>query len=204
MVCWEKPAWGQGEYPYHEGEHLIVAFDTSVYGDSAGTRDSPYTALCAYVGKPRAWKAMNRDWSNVLKPRGLSEVHAVELFAHRRYATSDSKNPYKDWTQDDIKVFIDELADAIKKHRRSIRPIAIVVKNEDFHSMASRERRLLTSGRLLHWDNQGMKWKTSGKPSEPYMLVLQVLLKRVFEMSDPESKVHFIFDTSDNDGITET
>jgi hypothetical protein len=179
-----------------------VAFDTSVYGDSAGTRDNPYTALCAYIGKPRAWKAMNRDWSDVIKPRGLQEVHAVDLFAHSHYATSDSRNPYKDWSLYDIKVFIDELAEAIRKHRRSIRPISIVVKNDDFHSLDPGERRLLTSGRFLHWDNQGMKWKTSGKPSEPYMLVLQALMKRAFEMSDPNSKVHFIFDTSDNDGIS--
>lgn len=176
--------------------------DTSVYGDGAGTRDSPYTVVCAYLGKPRAWKVMNHDWDNVTKPRGLPEVHAVDLFAHRHYLTADSKNPYKDWSLHDIKAFIDELAGAIRKHRRSIRPISIVVKNEEFHSLEHKEKRLLTTGRFRYWDNQGMKWITSGKPSEPYMLVLQAVMKRAFEMSDPKSKVHFILDPSDNDGIS--
>src|ERR687892_2159 len=100
---------------------------------------------------------MNRDWDSVIKPRGLLEVHAVDLFAHRHYATADSTNPYQDWSLYDIKIFIDELAEAIRKHRRSIRPISIVVKNEDFHALENGERRLLTSGRFRHWDNQNMK-----------------------------------------------
>ena len=173
-----------------------------MFGDGSGTSDKPYSVVCAFLGKPRAWSAMNSDWEAVYKSRGLPEVHAVELFSNRHYATPQSKNPYKDWPDAEVRIFIDELASAVRKHRRSIKPIAIAVNNRDFHALRPREKQLLTSGRFLHWNLQRMKWRSTGKPSEPYMLVLQTLMKRAFDISDEESKVHFVLDRHGTDGIS--
>lgn len=193
---------GRGRFPYNVGEHLIVELQTFAFGDGCGTRNRPYTVVCAYIGKPWAWNSMNLDWEAVYKAKGLREVHAVELFSRRHYVKASSNNPYKDWSLYDVKVFIDALATAVHKHQKTIRPISIVVNNLDFHSLSHREKRLLTTGRFLHWNHRNMQWLTSGKPSEPYMLVVQTLMKRVFEISDQRSRVHFVFDRQETDGIT--
>lgn len=169
-----------------------MALDLWVYGDESGSAAKPYCTVSAYIGNPRAWDTLRRDWESVLKPLGLPELHTVDLFS-RRLAAAASANPYRSWTNAQVKKFIDDLASAIRR-RRDIRPIEAVVDVKAFQALAHGERRALTSGRFLQIDQARRKWQSSGKPSAPYMFAFQAVVKRALALCPDGARVHFVFD----------
>ncbi len=181
-----------------------MALDLWVYGDESGVEAAPsYCVISAYIANPSAWESLQNDWDNVVKTRGLTEFHATDFFT-RKYSRKDgsSKNPFALWTDPEAKQFIDEIAGVIKKYRRRVLPLDSSVDVKAFNALSHGERRFLTSGRV--WWTGGdhrTKWKSSGKPSEPYMLAFQAVVKEALQHGSDNAKVHFVFDRTKNEGL---
>lgn len=175
-----------------------MALGLWAYGDGSGNRKSLYNVLSSHVTTPDTWVGLNAAWNEVINRNGLSELHSVDLFT-RSLASPKSSNPYRNWTSVEVKKFIDDLANAVYPFRKELRSFAYVVNTEDFKSFSLRERRFLTGG---FFKRKSGKWLLSGKPSEPYMVVMNAMLNQLIRESESELKIHFVFDPHDSDGFS--
>jgi hypothetical protein len=160
-----------------------MALDLWVYGDESGKKEDRYSLVSAYIANQRTWDVLRKEWEPVIRSAGLTELHAEKVFTRKAAARGGStSNPSASWSHDDALVFIAEIGRIIRRHRRSIRPIAVVVDGPDFRTLPRGERRALTSGHFKFWEHdQHRKWASDGKPSEPYMLAFQRVVQAALE-----------------------
>lgn len=187
----------RGDYPYDEGKHLIVAVQFA-YGDDSGTHQGPNGAthclVAGYVASPRQWKLFRRDWRDALG--NVEEFHAVEFFQRRK----SSGSPYRDWTDEQARMFLARLCVIIDKY--ALAPIGGAVKVSDFFAYSVEERRLLTGAVVLtntHW-HQGefeVTQKTlehMGSPNRPYFIVFPGFFVEAMLRSG-DDQIHLVFDS---------
>lgn len=165
-----------------------MVIDLFAYADESGIQDgATHCVVSGYIGSPRQWKILIRDWSDVLQQHGISEFHASPFFARKRVPRK--KNPYRDWSDQQAEQFLDKLISVI--NQRHLYPIGGAVDITAFNSFTVGERRFLTFGVF-----KNSKWKSSGAPSRPYQLAFGTLLLEACEKASNSAKVHFVFDQS--------
>lgn len=198
-------AGSRGEYPYHEGKHLI-AMVLHAYGDDSGThRDAKFCLVLGYIGSPRQWKLFERDWRAALKmlPQiegKKPEFHAKEFFQRASWQSHDS--PYHRWTERKADAFLTRLLDTI--HRYRVEPIGGTANTQEFFAYSEDQRRYLTGAALItttHWHENQLEivdklLEHQGAPSRPYFIVFPGFLLEAIRKSGNvgDCQVHVTLD----------
>jgi len=169
---------------------LLLMVSSSLYAraDESGINldAADYLLMCGYIGTPRQWKNLERDWSAVLKKFGVRRFHATRFFG--RGDGGSRLDDYKRWSDQRAKDFLDALLDIL--HRRKLTPIGSSLNVAAWHALSPGERRYLTGGEV----NASGKWTSSGAPSSPYHFVFQDFLYYSAKSAPEDSQIHFVFD----------
>lgn len=177
---------GKGAYPYHEGNHLIVAIDLTVFADESGIqKDARYCVMAGYIGSPRSWKLLNNAWARVLAEYGVPEFHAKDFFPKNRRLSRDH---YAGWSGAKSTAFIRALATAIDES--PVHAVCGALNVEAFNALTYGERRFLTGGNVL----ESGRWVYQGAPNQPYRFAFVQLLRDAVGRAKDGTLVHWVFD----------
>jgi hypothetical protein len=199
-------AGSRGEYPYHEGKHLIAVAHYA-YGDDSGShRGAEFTLILGYIASPRQWKLFRRDWGAALKmlpvPKGdkKREFHAKEFFQRATWKSPNS--PYHRWSNEKAATFLGHLLDTI--HRYDLVPIGGGVNNKDFFAYSEPLRRYLTGATLLtmtRWYEDTFEitdklLEHDSAPNRPYFVAFPGFLVQAMQAcaAGGEPEVHLYLD----------
>jgi len=191
---------GRGEYPYHVSKHLKVILKHYVYVDESGIQSgdnaAAYCMVAGYIGEPGQWESFNASWRDVLGAEAVPSFRAKQFFDRLNWQSS--KSPYNGWSEGRKDRYLENLLAIIDGHE--IHPVGGAVVIEDFNALSPAHRRLVTGGLLsaeLNAEGVSEKWKTSGAPTKPYFAAFGLLIEEALSHSDPDSKIHFVFDRQD-------
>ena len=174
------------KYPFHKGKHVVVKMEYFSYADESGIQASaPYCLLVGFVGSPRQWRTIESTWLNVLKRFGIKEFHAKEFFG--RDQQGKRVGSYRRWGDIRANMFLNKLLSAAKQRR--LLAVGGAVDVHAFNQLSHNERRLFTGGYL----RKTGKWYSSGAPSKPYYLAMQLLIVQALQGIAPDAEVHFVF-----------
>lgn len=187
-----------GEYPFHEGKHLL-AMVWFTYADDSGTdAASEYCLVAGYIGSPRQWKSTRQDWRRALG--GIPEFHSVDFFQRERWQSS--KSPYRGWNDSQATAFLDGLLKVINRY--GISPIGGAVNTAHFFSYTEEERAWLTNAKLITITRvyEGKPEITDklarheGSPERPYFVAFPGFLVEALRITSKKEKprIHFYFD----------
>lgn len=164
-----------------------MAIDLWVYTDESGRHQSPsHFFLLGYMASAQQWTVVKRQWSAVLNQHDIEEFHAHEFFNRQRV---NGSGPFDGWSDEEATAFLEKLISIIAS--AAIRPIGGCVDVPAFLSYSTGDRRHLT-GAII---KRNAKWKTTGKPSDPYLFLFHWIIKESLSRAKPEMRVHLVFDT---------
>ena len=159
-----------------------MAIDLWVYSDESGRQESPaYFFLLGYMASAHQWTVVKRQWLAVLKDYQFQEFHAHEFFNRQR---RNGSGPFDGWSDDKAMGFLDKLVSIIGS--AAIHPIGAAVDVPAFFSYST--------GAII---KRNTKWKTTGKPSDPYLLLFHWIVKESLSRAKSGSKVHLVFDVQE-------
>ena len=178
------PKGGVGEFPYHEGRHLIAKL--WVLADESGTHAKPsHCIVGGYIASPAQWDSFEKVWKLVLEKFGVPDFHSKDFFP--RASNGERLSWYNGWTDKKADLFLMHLTSLI--HVSELWPVGGIVDVAAFESRSFGEKKHYTGGLF-----DGRKWYSSGAPSKPYFLAMNLMYRTVFERTEPGTVVNFLFD----------
>ena len=203
VARWPYSGWrllrgSSGDYPFHVGKHLL-AMVWFAYADDSGThRDSVCSVVAGYIGSPRQWKGMRRDWRQALGD--IQEFHATDFFQPERWRST--KSPYHGWSDHRADSFLGSLLSVINQY--GIIPIGGAVLTEAFFSYTAEDRVWLTGANLITMARMhegepeviDKLAKHEGSPERPYFIIFPGFLVEALRITSKKEKprIHFYFD----------
>ena len=159
-----------------------------VYADESGTHNGAvYCLVSGFIGSPRQWKKLDKEWGSVLRDFGISSFHSIDFFG-RRNKRGSARNPYRNWPDDKAMKFVNGLTDTIKQ--RQLYPIGCAIDVGAFKSFTKGERRYLTNAAIT---KEG-QFLTSGAPNRPYQYAFGLLIGEALFRAVDDTLIHFVLD----------
>ena len=173
----------KGEYPYHEGKHLIVATREFVWTDESGTHSgSAWCLVAGYRASPGQWKRFDSEWQAVLGQYGVGAFHSNQYF-NRKQIKDPKRNPYLNWPDKKAASYFGDLLGVIKG--RKIYPVGCAVEVPAFEAYSYEDRCVLA----------GYAAKASRRKSRdpvPYHLAFRLMLADAIKTAAPGTELHII------------
>lgn len=173
----------RGQFPYHEGRHLLVGLKQFALVDESGIHTEAEVCLVGgYRASPVQWKRFNANWSGVLGRYNIRVFHS-NVFFNRKRIRNPKKNPYLKWTDAKANDFLGELLSVI--HGQRIHPIGGSVKVPDFQSFPFHVRCDLAGY------SSGPSRRKHRQPA-PYHFAFKVMIGDALKGTHPDTAMHFI------------
>ncbi len=158
-----------------------------VAADESGVHGNPsHCLVIGYIGTPRHWNRLERQWKKILAQYSVSDFHAKRFFA--RDKRGGRLDYYKGWSAEKAMSFLNDLLFCIDQCR--LFPIGGAVDVPSFDALTYGERRFLTGGNFT----ADRRWLTSGAPSKPYYVALEHLIVEALNRASQDTTIHFLFD----------
>jgi hypothetical protein len=177
-----------------------VTLSFYVYVDETGIQKgesaAAYCMVAGWIGSPEQWQSFNAAWRNVLEREAVPTFHAKDFF--QRTGWQSRRSVYNGWSRDRTVTYLGDLLDIIDAHE--LFPVGGAVAIKDFEALTEQERRFVTGGAdTFSMSEQGLvvDQVTSGAPTKPYFAAFGLLIEEALSHSDPDSKIHFVFDRQD-------
>ena len=159
------------------------------YCDESGINpESPVCVIAGYFGGNNQWREFDRAWKHILDREGVEEFHAKQFWARGKKV-----GPYKEWSDDRAKRFLDDLVAVAISVR--IHPVAPTVVKRDWEKLPEHQKRWFTRAkfhRITH------KPASTGAPSQPYFLCFQHCVDAAAQqLNSKRLKLHCVFDLNE-------
>lgn len=189
----------KGDYPYHEGKHLIVLTEWFAYSDESGGLDHPLCTVAGFIASPRQWKLFNAEWQRVLDVAHVQSFHATDFFSRAGWQSSAS--PYRGWSEGKAAKFQQDLTDVFVRQHKNIHRGNGAVDVNDYKQLSKDWQRIFT-GAMVKWNvRKGAftsKMLGTGKPSAPWFLCFMDFVQHILAHAPDNVIVHLTCDEKDD------
>lgn len=179
----------KGRFPYHEGKHLIVTIELFVFGDESGIQaKAPICLVGGYIGSPRQWERLDKQWRRVLTDNEITEFKGHEFFGREN---GQRVGQYAAWTDRKAALYLSQLLALVQQ--TAVQPLGLGVERKGFDALSVGERRYMTGG--VFKPRAGRWTRLTGAPTKPYFFLMQGMMKAaVGAHLEKDARVHFVLD----------